>query len=521
MADEFLRLNGSSGSVADTVLWKNTASPNNVVRLSNGTNHIGGTGNLEIAGPRPWADVRAFGAPTGSDDKQKFADALSAIDATGGILLVPPGTYTLSSSLTINKPVTIMGTSAAACKISLATNGPFIAAAHNVTFANITFTRPANSSTNIVFNASQTGTAWSGWRFEDCIFDQVALHCTRADRRVRGSVSTTGTQIVQDIAIIRCRFTTCSALALALESVNNVLVDGCLFESNSNSWAVYVAGSPNTGISPTVPGTSGVLITNSVVRNNTKGGISLYDARQCEVSFCVIEGNGSGVVSTALEIKWDSTETDSADRHIISGNRVKSNNGIGIMLNAPRCICIGNICEGNTDDGIYLDRSVNTTDRKTTDQCVVAHNICRGNGGVGINIAQSQQTQVIGNQCHGNTSGGIKATAPTVAVTNPGSVFSGNICYDNNAGGLTSGISVAGSRHIVSDNLTQDTNGDGATIVSGSTLIQRNGYGDEGGLSAGASPTAANWPVGVIVRNTTAPVTYWLRLPGTAWKQIT
>jgi hypothetical protein len=67
-------------------------------------------GDLAIKGPRPWSDVRAYGAKgDGSTDDQPAMQA--AIDATppGGTVLIPTGTYLLGAPLTLQRGVSLVG----------------------------------------------------------------------------------------------------------------------------------------------------------------------------------------------------------------------------------------------------------------------------------------------------------------------------------------------------------------------------------------------------------------------------
>jgi hypothetical protein len=58
--------------------------------------------NLTVKGPRPWADVRAYGAVGDgvTDDGPAWNAARASLPSSGGLLLVPPGSYNLATPFT-------------------------------------------------------------------------------------------------------------------------------------------------------------------------------------------------------------------------------------------------------------------------------------------------------------------------------------------------------------------------------------------------------------------------------------
>ncbi len=68
-------------------------------------------GSIDMKGPNPWYDVKAFGA-TGNgstDDTTAIQNAINAEASTGGTVYFPPGTYLITSTLNVTNPVVLEG----------------------------------------------------------------------------------------------------------------------------------------------------------------------------------------------------------------------------------------------------------------------------------------------------------------------------------------------------------------------------------------------------------------------------
>jgi len=67
--------------------------------------------SLSIKGPRPWADVRAYGAvgDNVTDDTTAIQAAITAIPSTGGTVFLPQGNYKVTASLTYKDALTVRG----------------------------------------------------------------------------------------------------------------------------------------------------------------------------------------------------------------------------------------------------------------------------------------------------------------------------------------------------------------------------------------------------------------------------
>lgn len=76
-----------------------------------GADEQGHAGSLAIRGPRPWVDVRAYGAKGDgvTEDTAAIVSALAVLGSAGGIVYFPEGTYITNSKITAKNRVTLLG----------------------------------------------------------------------------------------------------------------------------------------------------------------------------------------------------------------------------------------------------------------------------------------------------------------------------------------------------------------------------------------------------------------------------
>jgi parallel beta-helix repeat protein len=529
MAEKFLRYTGGglpANTADDDVLQKVASS--DIVRLANGASNVGGIGNIETAGPRPWADVRAFGAvgDGSADDSPKFQDAIDTVAAAGGgLVLVPPGTYRLFSTVFLGgsgttAPVALIGTDPSACILKFAQSVRFKAAHSNCVMANLTFNWAGEASYGAVFNTN-TG-AFSNWRFENCVFNNITLNC----------VTVAG--FSQDISVIGCQFLDVLNNGFKAYGLTNLVIDGCL--------AARCGTVPYNGPDAIkVEACTNVRILNTTAHSNKRDGMDIFNSNRVTVANCNLIGNEMN----GLEAKWNvSGEGELGDNphNIIANNRAVGNGtfaqlgddtephpyGNGLLVNVNRTIVVGNVCEDNVSNGIWINVPDLPSSGVPTEQTIIANNICRNNGNSddplepstdlvhGIYTGKAHKLVLSGNQCHNNKSYGIWSN-----VSSQKSIFANNICFTNGAGGLSplgsGGIFSNGSGHVFKDNQTQDV--EGVLLGSSASKNTINRYGQEK-AGSGNQPTATDWRVGVIVKNT-SDGTFWLRVPAsTNWRQI-
>lgn len=104
------------------------------------------TGNLVVNGVllakkgNPWVDVKAFGAVGDgeTDDTEAIQSAIDSIEAIGGIVLFPKGTYLVSDSIVLPSSITLLGVSTKHTAYSILKADPNSTMASIVVSKNIT-----------------------------------------------------------------------------------------------------------------------------------------------------------------------------------------------------------------------------------------------------------------------------------------------------------------------------------------------------------------------------------------------
>lgn len=157
-------------------------------------------------------------------------------------------------------------------------------------------------------------------------------------------------------------------------------------------------------------GTSGIRIKNCRIHDNTQNGIEVrVDNGQgytsnLSISDCSIHDNGLNGVNLSSALSWSR----------VSGCRCFNNGGSGIATNdlvsndalRNRMMIEDNVCHGNGANGIQVGQ--NNTDAN----CVSIHdNVCFDNGVDGIRLTGTGDPEglaVSNNVCYGNGQGGIR-----------------------------------------------------------------------------------------------------------------
>ena len=293
-------------------------------------------------------------AADGSGDYTDIQSAINALPASGGVVYIREGTYTVSSSIAIiSSNVTLVG-AGAATKIFLANgaNVDVISATwgQNIVIANLCIDgNKANqtaASSGIKFTNVENSRI-SGCRIEKSKDCGVYLDSSSRNVITNSTVESGGN------------------LGIYLSSSNNNTVMGNTIESNSSD-GIFCSGSNNN----TVMG--------NTIKSNSSDGIFCNGANNNTITGNTSESNGGSGI-----------QLYSSSNNSVTGNTIKSNGSYGIMIaSSNNNVVVGNVVMNNSKsvagayDGIYIstsDYNVITSNRCTDDQLVKTQ-------GYGINI---------------------------------------------------------------------------------------------------------------------------------------
>lgn len=184
------------------------------------------------------------------------------------------------------------------------------------------------------------------------------------------------------------------------------------------------------------------VISNCIGHDCTVNGVNLEDGSDCVVTGCTFYNCAEG-------IQVSGTETRSA----VTGNVCNGNGNNGVYLNSPGSgnVIFGNNCNANAKNGI---------DVVCNDQTLNG-NVCRGNTRTGINLYNSDRNTVSGNICENNGWHGIALDGCDY------NIILGNQCNNNDSGDTSTynGINLWDSdRNLVSNNICTGNNEYGINI---------------------------------------------------------
>lgn len=276
-----------------------------------------------------------------------LSGALHAANEGNTILL---GSHVISNTVMINKAVKLKGG-------TLTLNGAGLkAAANNVILDGVHIVGSGQSL--LLANADSN---FTGWAFQDCVFEGVSLRLTKLGRtQMDSSISATGTGVT-----------------------DNSLIEGCSLSAYDQNYTVEIGGCDgvvirdchihDTGLSidagdgiKVLAGSTNTLIDNCVIERCTRDAIDVFDSsftitqdstlRGCNLGFdaknemsandtdnhtlrrCVIEDNAAGGVN------------GDSDRVTVEDCIVMDNGDYGIRFNGDESIARRNVIRGHIHD---------------------------------------------------------------------------------------------------------------------------------------------------------------------------
>lgn len=301
----------------------------------------GATNRTIQAKLREVVSVKDFGA-TGdgsTDDTAAIQAATAAVQGSRVALFFPPGTYKVTSTISITGALSIFGLSRYGTSItwtSTTLNVFSIASDAQVTIVGITFNGPLNSSAGAIISLAGSSTqnlfseirhcqfvgGWNSivttaaadWSIEDCYFASF--------KRIGVYVSNSYNIDAGDSSIEGCTFTPASG---ATESIYQASSGGLRVINNKILGGQY-------GYRMIMTASSGatlvLLITGNSIENQTVAGVSLERPSGAAIfGSVVVDGNEIAGLGAGQTGNWCGVQTDSVSswlsRLVISDNQIR------------------------------------------------------------------------------------------------------------------------------------------------------------------------------------------------------
>lgn len=373
-------------------------------------------------------DVSNYG--TGTTDVEIQAAVDAAIAAGGGTVLIPKGTYTISTAITgVMSKVTLLGDGVGNTilqTVALGTN-------HIVDYRPAVYWGPFTIR-GITFDGNDTGAGNAGLVSLASINDLLIEECEFKNSDIEGVFIGVGA----NRATIRNNiFHDNGQDGLTMwSSIYNSLVDGNKCYNNTQH-GIWIATSATL---PLVYYNEYNIVTNNICYNNSWAGIYMDSVNlrsQVTNNICQDNTLANIYIYGSDDVSVSGLTTDM----LISGNICD-----GLASQAGMfCYKVGKnitITNNQVSNSGYSGIRVACDAANNNSGYLISGNLCYQNTGPGIDIYELDYPLVVGNQCYYNGMHGIFLNDLNVAPT-----ITGNVCYENSQAGedLYSGIYIKGS----------------------------------------------------------------------------
>jgi parallel beta-helix repeat protein len=344
----------------------------------------------------------------GTNDQEEIIQALNALPATGGEVVILDGTYNITASINIPKD-----------NVSLRGNG------------NATILKRMYSSTNTDSGATAKG----------LITLNEKSGCKIQGLQIDGNKAT---------------YTASYNYGIYLYSSSDNTVTGNTCNNNSN-YGIHLSSSSNN------------TVTGNTCNNNSNYGIYLSSSSNNTVTGNTCNNNSYGIYLSSSSNNTVTGNTcnnnsnygiylSSSSNNTVTGNTCNNNSNYGIRLSSSSNNTVtGNTCNNNSNYGIYLSSS-------SSDNTVTG-NTCNNNS-YGIYLYSSSDNTVTGNTCNNNSYGIYLSSSSNNTVTGNTCIRGTGLTSDYTADQYT--IRLYGSNN--SYNLISSNNCMGkAVVISGGT----------------------------------------------------
>lgn len=372
---------------------------------------------------------------TGTNDETTISAAITALGASGGVVVLARGTYNIAGAITLASNITIRGQDAGAVLVRTGSGNLFSAIGtsgghlNNVTIEGLTITGPSTSGAMVAGNGIQIDYA------DHVVVRNVAISGFGAlgDDGAVAIRRSTAVKVLDSRLFDSLNGAICGLSNATYPDVTGWLLRGCTLHNNWNDGAhaqqsAHIEWIGNTAYANgesgfDILGTAYVAIVGNIAYTNTHSGIEV--------------GN--------------TTATGSADTAITIANNICTGNtldGIQVVGLAEYITITGNVCQANQVDGIQLAGN----SAKVVQRVTMAANLLLANTRDGIRVTNDNSSHTIrGNLIADNGGRGVLVTAGT-GTTADDVVIEHNRFADN----ATAAVGTSGSGTV--SNVVQRSN---------------------------------------------------------------
>ena len=387
----------SNKSILDTITQTLINAWNSAVdHISDGASHSKTARFVVGTSTAGWTSADCDYLCDGTNDQEEIIQALNALPATGGEVVILDGTYNIKASINIPKD-----------NVSIRGNG------------NATILKRMYNSTNTDSGSTARGLITLNEK-SGCKIQGLQIDGNKATYTVSYNYGIYLTSSNNNTVIGNTCNNNRNGIYFQTSSNNTITGNTC---NNNRDYGIYFQTSSNN------------TITGNTCNNNNYG-IYLYSSNNNTITGNTCNNNDTGIY---LDSSSDNTVTgntcnnnddtgiylDSSSDNTITGNTYNNNGGgNGIYLDSSSDNMVtGNTCNNNGIDGIFLYSSSNNN--------TITDNTCNNNDGDGIYLGSSSNNTVTGNTCNNN---GIGNGIGIYLYSSSNNTITGNTCNNNGDG---------------------------------------------------------------------------------------
>lgn len=289
------------------------------------------------------ADLRDFGATSGSDATSAFNDAISDLGAQGGRIIVPAGVWLTSSQIDLPGNIEIVGSKGSIVRKNGTNFNVFRMSGDNNAIRGLELDGNHMAQGSMVFVAGADNTV------SDCyIHDNGLMSDGNYSNGSHGVCMDGQSSTCRRNLVVRCRVWNCHDIGVSQHTApDNRILDN------------DIAGNGFEGVTIDVTSHRAKVCRNRISANCVRGGVGNIGIDGSEL-FVITDNHILGALNSLSGVKTQN-DTGSSNYGIISDNQILDNGGLGVWLFAGSsggsdwCCINGNVIRSNSGGSVRLD----------------------------------------------------------------------------------------------------------------------------------------------------------------------